>query len=380
MASLDVSLIDNKVTTTFKHAEVPIEITINYDPNISDIFIDVVGDITKQQKLLVDHIIMINYRRHDISWHTIASNPKKFVRSSFSFVDPELCACCSIPFEDPPVNRISCCVSCRPEWAEMRCYSSLSNVFQESKLKYEIIMNIIYWALFFDTEQKRAVRNFTPFPPFINLEKDKTEFDRVRGYFDHSLFKTKSICDIYASNAEQPPNLKSVFYSLGSGPQYDVFEWMVSSIYRPMVVVEDSNERETIFRRWKVQGNNNMHIICLDKANESQEVQTPVFHGTKHRCVYGILKNGLKNYSGHKKHMTAGAVYGSGIYTSTDFNTSLEYCDRNTIKHWKHSDLIINKCMFFCDYHGNINPRWPSSFRIAENAKDLTLRYLCIIV
>lgn len=48
------------------------------------------------------------------------------------------------------------------------------------------------------------------------------------------------------------------------------------------------------------------------------------FHGSLFSNWHSILHNGLKNYSG-TKHMTAGAVYGPGIYLGTDSNTSFNY-------------------------------------------------------
>ena len=67
---------------------------------------------------------------------------------------------------------------------------------------------------------------------------------------------------------------------------------------------------------------------------------------------------GLKNYS-NTKFMSAGAAYGSGIYTAENSGTSLGYCTRGAGgMTWKGSKYGANVCcMALCEIVGPKN-KW----------------------
>lgn len=77
--------------------------------------------------------------------------------------------------------------------------------------------------------------------------------------------------------------------------------------------------------------------IAKEKIFEDKKTKYGVrylFHGSACHNWHLILKNGLKNYS-NTKYMTCGAAYGSGIYLSSSYQTSVGYSVIGGI--WKNS-------------------------------------------
>lgn len=53
------------------------------------------------------------------------------------------------------------------------------------------------------------------------------------------------------------------------------------------------------------------------------------FHGTGADCLYSLGRNGLRNLS-NSNYMTAGAVYGQGIYISSNVGLAQSYAKSTT--------------------------------------------------
>lgn len=69
------------------------------------------------------------------------------------------------------------------------------------------------------------------------------------------------------------------------------------------------------------------------KKKSNDKHNSYLFHGSPSECWYSILRNGIKIMSATNMQLN-GAAYGSGIYTSNDYNFSLSYANRgiNSVK------------------------------------------------
>lgn len=91
-----------------------------------------------------------------------------------------------------------------------------------------------------------------------------------------------------------------------------------------------------------IDANDNMQKIVIEqyeiiykpeiqnKFRSSKIEFSYLYHGSSIENWYSILHNGLKVCS-NTSLMTAGAAYGPGIYLSSDFNYSLQYCRGNNV-------------------------------------------------
>jgi ubiquitin-protein ligase len=104
-----------------------------------------------------------------------------------------------------------------------------------------------------------------------------------------------------------------------------------------------------------------------DEFKEKSNGQTIfLYHGSRSENWYSIMRNGIKICS-NTKMMTAGAVYGTGIYTSDDFNTSLTYCG------YEHG----NKIMGVFEVIGNKSEyKKTGTIFVVPNENKLILRYI----
>lgn len=96
-----------------------------------------------------------------------------------------------------------------------------------------------------------------------------------------------------------------------------------------------------------------------------------LYHGSGRENWYSIMRNGLKVAS-HSKIMVNAAAYGSGIYTSNHFETSLHY----TRAYGK------QQCIMGVFEAASTTPdRWKkgSSIYVVPNACDLILRYILVV-
>lgn len=86
-------------------------------------------------------------------------------------------------------------------------------------------------------------------------------------------------------------------------------------------------------------GSKNTDLYCY-KLSHSTEIESKfselkkdhsdcVFHGSPYENWFSIMRNGVKICS-DTKMMLNGAASGKGIYTATDLNTSLSYCNKGT--------------------------------------------------
>ena len=96
-----------------------------------------------------------------------------------------------------------------------------------------------------------------------------------------------------------------------------------------------------------------------------------LFHGSGRENWFSIMRNGLKVAS-HTKIMTAGAAYGTGIYTSNHFETSMAYT----------RVYGAQTCVMGVFEAASPTPdRWKKghSVYVIPDAKDLILRYLLVV-
>lgn len=108
------------------------------------------------------------------------------------------------------------------------------------------------------------------------------------------------------------------------------------------------------------------------EANDTTKTNTCyLYHGSSSENWYSIMRNGLKVAS-HSKIMVNAAAYGSGIYTSNHFETSLHY----TRAYGK------NRCIMGVFEAASQTPdRWKktTSIYVVPNACDLILRYILVV-
>jgi len=293
-------------------------------------------------------------------------------------------------------------------WVEKYYYPAFHYEYQLSKNKIEVLLNLLYYGLYADEDKERIFNNFTPFPTIFK-NKDEHSYHYIENSFLTfiSLESIDDLCSVYDLN-----RMREAFYNLDLmyGQMYDMFEWLISSTYSHIKEITDDVLIQSIHNTWKIPQSSNIHInkqadsdniqynrllfeVNLNVNNENENNNEiidlsmiepqKVFHGTKVHCVHSILKNGLVIYS-NTKNQIHGSVYGSGIYTSTDFNESYRYCDVNKNEYtWKQSKIKIEICMFLCDYYHN--EKWgekysklPNTFRIARENGYVIPRYLYI--
>lgn len=354
-------------------------------------------------ELYVDRCIELYIKQTDSTWDIISHNTQQFLDECMEFIHSKYhkCVCCGEPIYN---LGLFCCTNeaCKIEWVEKKYYPSLANEFQQSKIKVEFLLNIIYWGLFADLDKERIMENFKPFPSSLcgateeagNVDKeigsistDTLSYTFIKDAFD-SFLHMDAIDTICSSRGHH--HMRQILYDfdLIVGHQHDTFEWLLSSTFINMEVV---NEPSEVLAHWACSSTiTNYTIFKLqyksnDEALAVMETIVPekVYHGTKLHCVHSILKNGLITYS-HTKNQIHGAVYGNGIYTSTNFNESYGYCSstvKNTANKWEQSNMNIKTCMFLCDYYQNPIPdkhSIPPSFRIARENKYVIPRYLWV--
>lgn len=88
---------------------------------------------------------------------------------------------------------------------------------------------------------------------------------------------------------------------------------------------------------------------CQQAVGQQQQQGRHIlaYHGTDFSAVHSILHQGLLAASGTRLQ-TTGAVFGQGIYLSTDFATSFQFTKGRPA--WQHSTLGANlRCVLVCE-------------------------------
>jgi len=301
------------------------------------------------------NLVHVYIKKHYITWSTI-----DLVQLMNAIECIGLCTCCGRPY------KTLCCTTftCRTIWTERKFYPSLETELNTSPLKLDIILNIVYWAIHCDADPLRIMDNFSPFPITLRHHGEHS-YDYIKESFQNfmsiDVLNTLNKSHLY-------PTLRESCYALGllHGHMHDAFEWLISSTYATLKIVDDAT---TIRTRWKLPDNG-----CIVEINDYQTTDNsiPVFHGCPVHCLHGILKNGLRVYSG-TKNAIHGAVHGTGIYVSTLFDEAQRYSS-DQCTNWPLSSIKINKCVFLCDVHGDVKN--VGTMKIVNNSNQLVLRYL----
>lgn len=92
-------------------------------------------------------------------------------------------------------------------------------------------------------------------------------------------------------------------------------------------------------------------IVRLDSGPQQQQARTPgsclaAYHGTDFANVHSILHNGLLAASGTRLQ-TTGAIFGCGVYLSSDFNVAYSFCKAREA--WANSCIGKHlRCVLLC--------------------------------
>ena len=314
-------------------------------------------------------------------WNEFYADPHTTIRNYFDNIVVGKCVCCGLEIN---YSFISCCVQCREHWTNNKLYPSFSSEYMFSPLCVEVMMNIIYWALFEDKDSERIIENFSPVPSSIktseilfspeHMQTLKLMFDSFMG-----IDAISDTCSVYGEY-----RMRKSFYELDveCGIMHDTFEWLLSTTYSRLLQVED-DELATIHDKWEIPlpSLQSIRYVILRLETQFQHYEhsdntpTPVFHGTYPHCVSSIIRNGLAINSKTTRQIH-GSVHGSGIYSSTDFMTAYRYCPSvPPVKAWEQSTINIQKCLFLCDFYEGTTI---DNFRIARKVEDIIIRYLLI--
>eukprot|EP01080_Neovahlkampfia_damariscottae_P000059 gene59-4308_t len=163
-----------------------------------------------------------------------------------------------------------------------------------------------------------------------------------------------------------PSDLKSLSYQSG-GDSYKLKEilnkcderilpllrWIISSNRSHVVFLKDEKKIPKVPKAvWQF-------LMASAPPKREQDFQTMkstygsfyAFHGSAIGNWHCILRGGLKNYSGTSK-MSAGAVYGAGIYLGKGSGISSRY-SRTSSGYWKNSIINGYTCMAICEVINN---------------------------
>ena len=373
----DIINIDiNQITCYHTYNGTPIQIKI-FNEVFNGLSFKVSGTPSPSQIYEVCRILTVGFNLHCQIWSEFYANPHAVVANYFNDVKVGECVCCG--------SFVSCCVSCRGAWTDDKLYPSLSSEYMLSPLCVEIMMNIIYWALFEDQDTARILENFSPVPNFIKTNEGvfspghmkilKLMFDSFMG-----IDAIADTCSVYGKY-----RMRKSFYELdvNYGHMHDTFEWLLSTTYSRLLQVPDE-ELATVHAKWhmpKPSSPKVRHVILrletqFQHYDHTGETATPVFHGTHPHCVSSIIRNGLIINSNTTRQIN-GSMYGPGIYSSTTFDTGYKYCPRlPPTKAWEQSTINIQKCLFLCDFYDGDASH--GDFRIARRVEDIIIRYLLI--
>jgi hypothetical protein len=157
-----------------------------------------------------------------------------------------------------------------------------------------------------------------------------------------------SIADMVRLGAEGTTALRAQLTALHA-LMYPLLQWILSSNRAHLQHIEKKNEIPGV-------GNcvAQFHLLSSNPQKESNfrrlreearaargEGSFRVWHGSGAGNWHCILRTGLKNMS-NTKLMSAGAAYGTGIYTAKNFGTSIGYMG-NAIRSWKNAKLLPHK-------------------------------------
>lgn len=232
--------------------------------------------------------------------------------------------------------------------------------YNKDPLVFELLLNT---AISCVTNSKRDLiykprpsrLNFKDIETFIYMAKDT--FENFHSYFS-SLKKDYEIVDKYGLN---------FYYFL-----------------KFTIITNNINLTSTTFQK-----NKNIFLQENPKSitestiqfdiNYSPEIESEfkninrnyLFHGSSSKNWYGILRNGLKNYSGTSL-MANGAVYGPGIYLSD----SLQFSKGYSIKNGDSKNILI---VGVCQVKNSIETyKRRQNIYTVINDKELLLRHIIV--
>jgi len=239
--------------------------------------------------------------------------------------------------------------------------------------------DVLYFLL---TTAKYAItsgrRNdiFEPFPPHflknkVNIKRgtisklnginynNQKDFTRIDAIFNNNVKITTLIKEL--SNCDTD----SIIVEKIGSDMYHLLRFIILSNKCDVSLEEQSGINHKDFKMYRV-------IYDFIKEDEwkkyiDKKSTNYLFHGSSMENWYSIMRNGLKVCS-NTGLMTAGAVYGKGIYLSDSFAFSCAYSHGEKCIMGVY-EVVGNKDMY----------RKSQNIYVVENENDLLLRYLIVI-
>ena len=181
----------------------------------------------------------------------------------------------------------------------------------------------------------RNVELLDPYPPFFlenqidvtrgtiaKLDMDVTkyghyvknkQFDRIKAVFKHNNFET-----IFNNISDTPSDI------LIKNRYGNDFYYLLRFILKSCKLEISYDNSIGDIKIFNVKNTFIDENIFHEKVRLADNKSGYLFHGSKDDCWHSIFRNGLKKVS-NTSFMTAGAVYGAGIYMSNRYEFSLGY-------------------------------------------------------
>jgi hypothetical protein len=166
---------------------------------------------------------------------------------------------------------------------------------------------------------------------------------------------------------------------------YYLLQWIINSNRTQLKYIAKDKQTE---EELKITQDGKFHLFAIknspekennfevEKAIHNQEATEFTYHGSRATSWHSIVRNSLKSLSNTIRQVN-GAVYGSGIYMTTDFNVALGYT-HPTRSNWSQKTLNVTRCILMLELirSDSLRKNTPVSFRVETNEDHVIARYL----